>query len=69
MSNNRQTEDPILETKNIEVSCVNMNEMKKALKGMSKGKAKGVDDLSIDIIRDAGDFLQYKLAVLFTKCS
>ena len=35
---------------------------------MSKGKAEGVDGLSIDLIKVAGDFLLDKLAVLFTKC-
>ena len=34
---------------------------------MSRGKARGTDDVSIDLIKDTGDFLQEKLAIPFTK--
>ena len=42
-----------METINIEVPCVNTSEIKKALKGVSRGKI-GFDGLSIDPIKDAG---------------
>ena len=35
---------------------------------MKRGKAGGDDDLTIDLIMDAGDFLLIKLAKLYTKC-
>ena len=35
---------------------------------MSSGKAGGADGFLIDLIKDAGDFLLDKLAVLFSKC-
>ena len=44
------------------------SEKKKALKGMSKGKAGCAAGLSIDLSKDAGDFLLDKLAVYFSKC-
>ena len=57
-----------METINIEVPCVNTNEIKKLLKGMSKSKTGGADGLSIDFIKNATDFLLDKLAILYTKC-
>ena len=53
---------------NREVPVVSLEEIKKALKGMKRGKAGGDDDLTIDLIMDAGDFLLIKLAKLYTKC-
>ena len=47
---------------NIEVSYINICEIKKALKGMSMRKTGGADDLSIDLINDPRDFLLEKLA-------
>ena len=44
-----------METMNIEVSYVNTSDIKKALKGMSKGRA-GVNGLSIYLFKDVGDF-------------
>ena len=35
---------------------------------MSRGKAGSADGLSIDLIKDAGNFILEKLTVLFTKC-
>ena len=66
--NDRQTEDHSMETMNNEVPCINKSEIKKALKGMSKGKAGGADGLLIDPIKDTDYFFSSnKLAVLFTK--
>ena len=56
-SNVQQNEDPNTEVMNTEVPCVNASEIKKALKGMSRGKAGGEDGLTIDLIKDAGNFL------------
>ena len=67
-SNDRQVKDSKMETMNIEVPCVNTSEIKKALKGMSRGKTVGADGLSIDLIKDAGGLQLDKLALLFTKC-
>ena len=53
---------------NREVPLVSLEEVKKALRGMKRGKAGGEDDLTIDLIIDAGDFLLIKLAKLYTKC-
>ena len=61
--------DSSMETINIEVPCVSTSEIKKALKGMSRGKAMSADGLSIDLIKDASNFLLNKLAILFTKYS
>ena len=41
---------------NIEVPCVNTNDIKKVLKRMSRVKG-DADGLSIDLIMDAGNFL------------
>ena len=65
-SNDRQIVDASMETMNIEISCVNTNEIKKTLNRMKRNKA-DVDGLSIDLIKDAGDFLQKKLAVYSIK--
>ena len=64
----RQTEDPITKTMKVKVPCTNTSEIKKALKAMRRSKAGGADGLSTDLIKDAGNFLLDKLAVLFTKC-
>ena len=63
-----ETEDLSMETTNIEVSCLNTSEIKKILKGMSRGKVGGADGLLSDLIKDEGNFLLEKLAVVFTKC-
>ena len=67
-NNDRQTKDLSMETVIIEVSCKSMSEMKEALKGMGGSKAGGANGLSIDHIKDAGDYVQHKLTVLITKC-
>ena len=54
-----------MEIMDIEVPCVDTSEIKKALKEMSRGKAVGENGLSIDVIKDTGNFLQYKLTGLF----
>ena len=64
-SNDRQIEDPSMETMNIEVSCVNTSEIRKGLKGMNRGKAGGQEDLSIELIKDAGYFLLDILIIFF----
>ena len=53
---------------NIRVTCLNTSEIKKAIKGMSRSKARGADGLSINLIKDAKDFLLEKIAILFTRC-
>ena len=69
-SNDRPTKDPSKETINIEASCVNTNDIKKALKGKNRGKKKkgNANGLSIDLKKDAGDLLPDTLTILFTKC-
>ena len=57
-----------METMNIEVPCVSTSEIKKALKIMSRGKTDSADGLSIDLIKDTGNFLLDKLAIHFDKC-
>ena len=52
---------------NTEVPCVNASKIKKALKGMSIGKAGSEDGLTNDLMEDTIDILD-KLPVLFTKC-
>ena len=47
---------------------VTIGEIRSALKGTKRGKASGDDNLTIDQIKDAGDFALNKLAKLFTKC-
>ena len=59
VGNDRQDEDPSMETTNIEVTCVNTSEIKKAL----RGKTESVDDLLIGLIQAAFDFLIDKLAI------
>ena len=54
-----------METMNIEVPFINTNEIKEVLNGMSKGKARGADGLSIDLMKDASDFVLDKLAIRF----
>ena len=56
-----------METLNIETPYINTIEVKKAVKGMSRGKARDSDDLSMDLIKNEGDFLLDKLAIPFTK--
>ena len=63
-----KTEDSNMKTMNIELVCVSTSEIKKTLKGMSRGKAGGAQGLSIDLIKIAGEFLLYTLTMLFTKC-
>ena len=53
---------------NIEVSCVNTNELRKSLKAMSRGKAGGADSLSIYLTKGAGDFVLKKLVIFSKKC-
>ena len=52
---------------NIEVTCVNTSEIKKALKGTNIGKSEGADGLPINLIKDAGDVLLDKHAIFFGK--
>ena len=40
-----------METMNIQVPCINISEIKKALKGMSRGRVGGADDISINVIK------------------
>ena len=66
-SDGRQTEDPSMETMNIEVPGVSTSKINKALRGRSSHKT-GEDGLSIHLIKDSSDFSSDKLAVLFAKC-
>ena len=59
-SNNSQTKDPSIETINVEVPCVIINEIKKTLKGMSRGEQWGADGLPIDLMKAVSDFLLNK---------
>ena len=55
-SNDRQTEDSSTEIMNIKVTCVNTSQIKKALKGINRGKAGGANGLSIDLIKGVAVF-------------
>ena len=57
-----------METITIEVLYISTSEIKKAIKGMSRGKTGSADGLSIDLIKDVGDILQDKLALIITTC-
>ena len=43
-------------------------EVKKALKGMQRGKAAGEDQVTSDLLKDGGEIMLEKLATLYTKC-
>ena len=47
----------------IEVSCINMNEMKKTQKTMNSGNERGIEGL----LKDTDDLLLDQFAELFTK--
>lgn len=47
---------------------VTKNEVKFVLREMSRGKARGEDGLTMDQIKDAGDFVIKKLAQVYTEC-
>ena len=51
-----------------DVPNITKEEIKRALKGMKRGKTPGEDGISIDLILDAGDIATVKLANLFNKC-
>lgn len=51
-----------------DITDVKVDEVKKALKSMKRGKAAGEDGVSVDILKAGGDVVIAKLANLFTKC-
>ena len=67
-NNDRQTEDPSMETMNIAVTCLNTCGIKKEHIRMSRGKIGDADGLSINLIRDASNFLLDKIIKNFAKC-
>ncbi len=54
------------ETVGVEVPSITTDEVRNALKGMSRGKAAGEDGLTTYLIKDAGDIIISKLAQLYT---
>ncbi len=52
---------------NLEVPIVTV-EVRIALKGMSRSKAGGEDGLTVDLIKDAGNFVHNKLSQIYAKC-
>ncbi len=52
----------------LEVPFVTVEEIRTALKGMSRSKAGGEDGLTVDLIKDAGNFIHNNLCQIYTKC-
>ena len=56
-----------METMNIEVSCITTSEIhKESTKRIEQRQSISVDSITIDLIRDADEFLLNKLQILLT---
>ncbi|XP_049267523.1 probable RNA-directed DNA polymerase from transposon BS [Rhipicephalus sanguineus] len=68
----RDSQDDNVRSSNIpeesDIPPVLTGEVKKALKGMQRGKAAGEDQITSDLLKDGGEIMLEKLATLYTKC-
>ena len=51
-----------------EAPSITSDEVRRALKDMTRGKAAGEDGITVDLIKDGGDIMLEKLAALYTQC-